>query len=707
MELCDKVHLMQGVKWGLDGIIADGWYVGNTLGNPELEIPALNMQDAAGGFRVLTADLVGTTTAWPSLLAVAATWDPATMRSMAEAIGAEFSGKGANTILGPSINIHRVARGGRNFEYLSAEDPFLGAALTDAYVRGVQSQGVMAVMKHWVFNNQETNRNNFSAIVDEQTKWELYYPPFVAAVNAGASAAMCSYNLEGTAGHGIHSCENSEELRTLKDTLGFRGFVQSDWFATHSTSVEKGLDQDMPGTPTEDWFSPENLEKVDGSSNGKSSIDDSVTRILAAMYRMDVGNRTRCAPPNCKDLLTSNVSTAEHKQLARDISAESIVLLKNLDDTLPIANNVSRITKMAIVGSPANMQPLPFANVSFSNWHQGDYYSGGGSGHITAVNVVTPFEAIRARAVAEGIEVTFDFSDDFTVAAGLAAAADLTLVFGATTSGESVDRVDLKLDNDADGLVAAVVVACNASSPKKKVAVLTMIPGAVTMPWHNDVDAVAVQFLGGEGAGGAWADVLFGDSNPAGRLPLMIPETEADTIAPTNGTGYSYDVPYSEGMAVSYRNTNFHAAFPFGHGLTYTTFEYNFASSFPCRAGARRAYCVSVEVTNTGMIAARAVPQLYLQFPEALGITQGKHGLLKGFQKTEIFGSQTPQLATFVLTEDDFSYYSAEAGHWVQVSNATAHIGESSADLRLTLQFSQDSAGDMVATESPIVLVVV
>lgn len=222
------------------------------------------------------------------------------------------------------------------------------------------------------------------------------------------------------------------------------------------------------------------------------------------------------------------------------------------------------------------------------------------------------------------------------------------------------------------------------------------------MPWHSNpgVASIAAQFLGGEGAGPAWVDVIFGDRAPAGRLPVMMPETEAaDTIAP----GLGEQVDYTEGMATSYRNVNFTAAFPFGHGLTYTTFEYNFAANFLCRSGARRAYCVSVEVTNNGTVAAKAVPQLYMQFPVD-GLSQGAYGLLKGFQKTELIQPGTAVLSTFVLTTDEFSYYSADTGSWVQVTDAVAHIGESSSDIRKSLVFSQDMLGEMVATEPSVVV---
>ena len=243
MSMQEKASLMLGIGWKA-GELDKWWYVGNTPAVARLGVPTLRMQDAAGGFRTYWTPLVGTVTCWPSLLSMAATFDTNIVHQFAVALGVEFAAKGANAILGPSVNVHRVARNGRNFEYLSGEDPYLGSRLTEAYVSGVQSQGVMAVLKHWVLNSQETNRNSESSVVDAKTAWELYYPPFEAGVRAGASGVMCSYNRVG----GDFSCEHEPTLKAdLKGAMGFRGFVQSDWDATHSTSAaDRGLDMEMP-----------------------------------------------------------------------------------------------------------------------------------------------------------------------------------------------------------------------------------------------------------------------------------------------------------------------------------------------------------------------------------------------------------------------------------------------------------------------------
>lgn len=675
MDRCEKYWLMQGVGWHNGP--QPGFYIGNIPGNPRLGIPSLNMNDAAGGFSTTQfGALIGTVTCWPSLLAMAAAWDPKLVRQFAVALGQEFSGKGANAILGPSVNVHRIARGGRNFEYLSGEDPFLGARLTSAYVDGVQSQGVFAVVKHFVLNNQETNRDSESSNVDEKTLWELYYPPFHAAVKAGVSAVMCGYNKVS----GSFDCSNRKTLHDLKNTMGFQGFVQSDWGAAHATTVPEGLDQEMPGAPDNHWLSPNELVQVNSSA-----IDESAKRILAVMYRMQLFNSTKCTPPLCTNYLQRNVTKPSHVALAREAAAESIVLLQNEDLLLPLTRE--KALTLAVVGSAATAQPYNSDPKDGGQWNRGDYYSGGGSGHVTAGYVVTPLDGIRARASAKGIQVSNSTdSDDLDKAVEVAKAAAVTIVVAATTTGEASDRSSLELDNNADALIQAV------AKVSKNVIVLLQIPGAVLMPWRNlgSVKAIAALFLGGQETGNAWADVLFGDRSPAGRLPIMMPDTEEDTIQPSQ----NQTIAYSEGMATSYRNKNFKSAFPFGHGLTYTDFYYSNPVVASCSTPDSFSICVTVFLTNQGSVPAKAVPQLYLEFPDYAGYPSM---ILKGFEKTGIISSGQYAPVTFILTDSELSYYDPLKRTWVRAESWTAHIGESSADIRQRIVLNLDELDNRAA----------
>jgi len=674
LTAAEKHSLLLGVGWETSGWwyeLRKWWHVGNTAPVPRHGLPSLNMQDAAGGFRTYWNDIVGTVTCWPSLLAMAATWDPQTVREYAVALGREFAGKGANGILGPSVEVHRVAANGRNFEYLSGEDPYLGAKLTTSYVKGVQSQGVFAVVKHFVFNHQETNRGEQDSVVDDKTAWELYYPPFEAAVKAGVSAAMCSYNRI----NGEYACSNKRQLKdVLKGKMGFKGFVQSDWWATHNTSIGEGLDQEMPGVGKTVHFAPSALAR-----KPPADVDEAAVRVLAVMRRMDLVNSSRCVPPPCQDWLTSSVTGPRHAALARHLAAESVVLLQNKDNVLPLVGSSANVRTIAIVGAASVAEPYnPHGQgQGQGDWAQGDYYAGGGSGHVVPGHVVKPLDGLRRRAEAAGIQVISSPSND--IAAGIHAArqADVTIIVGATTSGESRDRSSLHLDDAVDLLVMDV------SREAKKTVVLMQAPGAVIMPWRDWVQGIAVMFLGGQETGDAWADVLFGDHAPAGRLPIMMPLTEADTIPPKA----DMTIAYSEGLRTSYRNPAFRAAFPFGHGLTYTHFEYLPLSVVPCGMEADSSeeaavLCVRAHVRNAGARAGRAVPQLYLELSEEAGQPAP---VLRGFQRTEVLLPQAEAEVTFRLTRRDLSFYDASAGGWARAAGARARVGESSGDLRQAL----------------------
>jgi len=667
MSLEQKTSLLQGsgwvdTQWWFD--LPRFFYVGNTPAVPELGIPSLNMQDATDGFRTYWTDLKGTVTVWPSILAMAATWDPTAVQDFAVAVGKEFRGKGANVILGPGVQVQRMARNGRSFEYLAGDDPYLGSKLSKAYVRGVQSQGVLAVMKHWVFNSQETNRGTENSVVDPKTARELYFPPFEAAIEAGVGGAMCSYNKVD----GKYACSNSYILNdVLKGELGFEGFVQSDWWAVHEASFLEGLDQEMPGRAPELFLSPMN------TSRHPERVDDAVTRILAAMNKVNLPETSSCSPPNCSEWFVRNVTSSSHQALAKSLAAESIVLLKNQDGLLPITN-ASGIRKIAIIGSVAvgeSYDPAGAGQGLGMEWFSGDYYSGGGSGHLTG-DVVKTLHGLSARAALENIEVIASPSNNLTAAREAAAEADVAIVVVGATSGESVDRPNLQLENQGDDLITAVA---NVSS---KTVVLMQVCGAVLMPWHEGVGGILALFLGGQETGSAWASVLFGDISPSGRLPIMMPESEADTIAPSEEA----TIVYSEGLATSYRNTSFKATFPFGHGLSYSQFIYSDAQIVECPYQfTSYLLCVKSAVMNNGTRPSRTVAQLYMEFPPE---AEQPVAILKGFQKTAILQPGDSEVLIFPLTERDLSYWGPSG--WTRVSSAVAHLAESAKNFGPSLQ---------------------
>jgi len=570
-------------------------------------------------------------------------------------MGREFRGKGANVMLGPSVNVHRVASNGRNFEYLSGEDPYLGARLVRPFVRGVQSEGVMACAKHFAFNEQETNRGTdkgpaSSSEVEARTAWEIYYPPFEAAVEAGVGSFMCSYNRV----NGTHACENPDILaRDLKGTMGFKGFVMSDWGATHSTgAVATGLDQDMPGG-NDKLFSITELKQGWGQAT-----DEAVVRILSAIYRLRLDERTACTPPACFADMLKAVRNNAAVQLAREAATRSVTLLKN-DGILPL--QPARVKSLAVLGMAAVMPPArELLGVA------PDYYAGGGSGHVSARQVVTAFDGMQQRAQELGISIMHSTVEDPSNVRAAVAHADAVVVVGATTASEGSDRRSLDLDRNVNALIAAV-------AQLKPTVVLMQTPGAVLTPWRDSVAAAANLFLGGEESGHAWAAVLFGDESPSGKLPIMMPASEADVHHP-EGTVTRYE----ETLFTSYRSTGLRYAYAFGHGLSYTNFSYGEPS---LAQGCQEQLCVQVTVSNAGSRPGAEVAQAYLAFPPEAGEPRL---VLRGFHRTKTLAPGESELATFAFRSRDLSTWSPVAG-WVVQKGITAHIGASSVDIRRTM----------------------
>jgi len=491
---------------------------------------------------------------------------------------------------------------------------------------------------------------------------------------------MCSYNKI----RGVFSCSNDDTLKKdLKGKMGFRGFVQSDWWAVHDMSAGQGLDQEMPGTGENVFFDNDAL-----GSQEAGVVDDAAKRVLAVIHRLNLTTSLQCSPPDCEDYFMKNVMSDAHTAVARKMATESVVMLKNEGALLPLSKTTTKT--IAVCGQAADSEPFnPNGDgQGHGDWATGDYYSGGGSGHVVATDVVKAFDGINRRAKTEGIQVLQSLSNSADECADVAGKADVTIVVAGTTSGESRDRENLNLDDGADDLIAA------AGKANSKTVVLIQAPGTVLMPWHESTAAILMLFLGGQETGSAWAAVLFGDHAPTGRLPLMIPRSEDDTIPPSDGE----EINYEEGLKTSYRNPDFEPLFPFGHGLTYTTFKYGAATSGECSGttptGLPSVLCIQVSVENEGTVPGRCIPQLYLEFPKEAGWATP---ILKGFQRTELLAAGAKATVTFALSRRDLSHWDPTAGDWAPVAEVTAHIGESSADIRQTLPVS----GLAEATDQP------
>lgn len=635
-----------------------GNYIGSTAAVPRLGVPALKMQDSALGFRTTANDTHNTTTCFPSMLALASTWDEEAVGQTARMIAEEFRGKGANVILGPEVNVVRTAYGGRNFESLSGEDPHLGARLTRAYVTGAQSTGVITVAKHWAFNEQETNRRNESSQVDSKTAWELYYPPFEAAVEAGAGGFMCSYNKVND----TYACENPELLqRDLRDMMGFSGFVVSDWGATHSTAVTAGLDIVMPAGGDMGYFNDTQLRE-----SPASDVDSAAANVLSAIYRLRLDAHPHdalgCEPPACEAPMRSDQMSVRHTAQSLRAATQSVTLLKNENETLPL--DPRRVKTLAIFGLvAASVQPK--------------FYSGHGSGHINPKAPVTPLEAIQTRAEAAGIRVvSLTNKEPIAEVLEVALRADVVLVVGGASSREGYDRDNLRLNGDAD----AIVTTCASHRPT---VVLMQTPGPVLTPWRNQAAAIANLFLAGEQTGKAWAQVLFGDAEPEGRLPVMLPAGKMDSISPSD----KLRISYREQLRTSYRSSRYHAAFPFGHGLSYTRFDYGPLRRCGSALARRRAgehSCLALRVANAGERPGREVVQAYVEFG-GVDASGEPERVLRNFHKTGVLQPGEGEDVVMSFTARDLSVYEPGRG-WVMPSNARVHVGASSADIRQVIR---------------------
>lgn len=643
MTLGEKAALLNG---------AGGSYVGNLPANSRLGIPSLNLQDGPAGFRNPAA---GDTTAFPAPITLAATWDVALARQYGVCMGQEFAGKGAGVILGPMMNTARAYQAGRNFEGYG-EDPVLSGALASAEIQGLQSQGVIATAKHFVCNDQETDRTLVSSDVDERTRQEIYYPPFLASVRAGAGAFMGSYNRV----NGRFACEHEALRATVKKTWGFDGFVMSDWNAGLSTiaGALNGMDSEM--YCASQFTSNSLYAALQSGLVASADSDEMAHRVLATMFRFGLFDRPAAGN------LYSSVTNAAHAQLARDVAAQGMVLLKNSGGILPL--NPASVHTIAVIGSAASSSPIS---------------TGGGSAGVSLPYNVTPLNGITARAGA-GITVRYTQGDGGNIAGAvsLAQSSDVAIVCVGQQTSEGSDRSSLSLPGDQDALVSAVAAA------NPRTIVVLYCSSATLMPWSAQVAASLAAWYPGQENGRALASVLFGDVNPSGKLPVSFPASASLVPASTAAQfpGVSGHVAYSEGLQVGYRwfdAQNVAPLYPFGHGLSYSTFGYNnLTIGAVSPAGQVQ---IQMDLTNTSALAGTEVAQLYLGFPALAGEPPKQ---LKGFKKVFLSGHQAQHLS-FNLGWEDLAYWEASVRGWLVAPGAfQVLVGASSRDVRLQGSFS-------------------
>ena len=680
----------------------------SSAGVPRLGIPEIWTTDGPHGIRPEVLwdewDQAGWTNdscvAFPALTCLAATWNEEMSALYGKSIGEEARYRNKSVLLGPGVNIYRTPLNGRNFEYMG-EDPYLAARMVVPYVQGVQSNGVATCVKHYALNNHEVNRHTTNVIVDDRALYEIYLPAFKAAVQEGGTwAIMGSYNLY----RDQHCCHNEYLLEDiLRGEWGYDGVVISDWGGTHDTdqAIRNGLDLEF-GSWTDGlkagtknaydnyYLAYPYLEKIRNGEIGTEELDAKVRRILRLAYRT-VMDRNRPLGSLCSDA---------HYEAARKIGGEGIVLLKNEEDLLPM--KVEAGMKILVVGENA----IKMMTV------------GGGSSSLKVQREISPLEGIAERFgdVAEVVyergyvgDVTGEYNGVTTgqnlkesrtaeelIADAVAAAEDADYVIfvgGLNKSNhqdcENTDRAGLGLPYGQDAVIEALAAATD------RLIVVNISGNAVAMPWAREVPSILQGWYIGSEAGHAIADVLSGDVNPSGKLPFTFPAKLEDVPAHSLGeyTGVSQqdtvDIRYNDGIYVGYRWTDLQKKtkplFAFGHGLSYTEFEYGKPVLDSEEMNQDGTVTVSVEVSNVGEREGQEVVQLYVGDRKSSLPRPLKE--LKGFSKISLAPGES-RVVDFTVDRDDLSFFDPEKHEWVAEPGVfDIYIGAASDDIRGKVSF--------------------
>lgn len=649
---------------------------------PSLCIPELVFNDAGQG----VGDAQTGTTAFPAPISQAASWDPALQFRYGSALGQEAHAKGIDVQLAPGIETQRVPLNGRNWEY-GSEDPFLAGQTAAAEVRGVQSQHVIVTLKHFIANSQETNRMTDSSDLSWRTLEEMYAPQYDVAVHqGGAAGVMCSYNRINS----VYACQNRRTLGMLDHQFGFGGFVVSDWGATHSTvaSARAGMDIEMNIVPGQ-YYGPTLQTAVQAHRVSMSTLNGMVLRILRSMFRVGLFDHPPAAQPQAYG---AQVSTPAHVALARLISERGTVLLKNGHGVLPITG---RGRTIALIGPAAGQAGAE------------DEYNGEGSGHVpetSAKPVVSPQQAITQRAARNGDAVIYADGSSMADATAAARAAGLAVVVVGDSESEGVDRKNLILTGGLCTLAGcspqtvdqnALIERVAAANPNTVVVLDT--GGPVVMPWLPKVRGLLEAWYPGEQDGNALAALLFGDVNPSGHLTETFPASAAQLPLRTRaqwpgvtkkGDSVGPHSTYSEGLLVGYRwyqAKHLTPLFPFGFGLSYTSFRFS-GLRVRTRGGNVR---VTFRIANTGHRAGADVAQVYVGDPAVAGEPPEQ---LKGFLRVALRPGQARRV-TITLAPVSFAHWSSRAKTWtVSPGRYAIGVGDSSAHLPLKMTLTRGQA---------------
>lgn len=641
--------------------------------------------------------------AFPALTCLAATWNPEMALLYGKSIGEEARYRKKDVLLGPGINIYRTPLNGRNFEYMS-EDPYLASQMVVPYIKGVQQNGVAACVKHFALNNQETNRHTTNVIVDDRALYEIYLPAFKAAVQEGkAWTIMGSYNLYKNQ----HGCHNRYLLNDiLKGEWGYDGVVVSDWGGVHNTeeAIRNGLDMEFGswtngltnGTSNaydKYYLARPYLRLIKEGKTGTKELDDKVRRILRLAFRTTM-NRNRPY---------GSFASEAHFDAARQIGEEGIVLLQNENNLLPIELNTQK--RIAVIGENA----IKMMTV------------GGGSSSLKVKREISPLDGIREK-IGDRAEIVYargyvgDPSGEYNgvksgqnlldnrtsqeliaEAVKLAQDADYVIFIGGLNKSagqdcEDADRKELNLPYGQDKVITALAKA------NPNVIVVNISGNAIAMPWKKDVSAILQGWYLGSEAGTALANILTGEVNPSGKLPFTFPASLEDVgahklgeypgVKRTDGSGI-WDEKYNESIFVGYRWTdkeNIEPLFPFGHGLSYTTFAYGKATINKKTMKADEALTITVPVTNIGKREGAEIVQLYIQDKKSSLPRPVKE--LKGFSKVKLAPGETKDV-TFTISKEALSFFDDKQHQWLaEPGKFEAIIAASATDIKSTVSFT-------------------